>query len=113
VTHPKRRLSPKAPVPHTSLLDRIPKSRQPFYAVLFAMFGFGGACSTIRGLYLAWATGQIEVFTGPKGHRIKEIVLYNVDPTRFGWAIAGTVFMSLVFAGTAVAMVYRLLRRGG
>ena len=112
MTHPKRRPSRKIPIPHTFFLDRIPKGRRPFYTLVFAVFGFVGACGTIRGIYLAWASGQIEVFTGPKGHRIKEFVLYDVDPTRFGWSVAGMVFMFLVFAGTAVAMVCRLLRRG-
>ncbi|WP_440811685.1 hypothetical protein ACTACJ_21185 [Pseudomonas syringae] len=113
MTYPKRRPSPKAPIPRTFLLDRIPKSRQPFYAVLLAVFGFVGACGMSRELYLALVSGQIETFTGPKGHRIKEIVLYEVEPTRFGWNVAGTVFMILVFAGTAVAMLRWLVRRDG
>ena len=64
-------------------------------------------------LYLALMSGQIEIFTGPKGDRIKEIILYDVEPTRFGWIVAGMVFIILVLAGTAVAMLRRLLRRDG
>jgi hypothetical protein len=111
VTYPKHRPSPKTPIPHSSFLDRIPKSRQPFYAVLFAVIGFVGACGTIRGLYVAWVSGQIEVFTGPKLHHIREIVFYDVDPSRFCWSLAGMAVLSLGFSGTAAAMVCRLLRR--
>ena len=101
------------PLPRTSVLDRIPKSRQPFYAVLLGVFSFVGACGMSGKLYLALMSGQIEIFTGPKGDRIKEIILYDVEPTRFGWIVAGMVFIILVLAGTAVAMLRRLLRRDG
>lgn len=109
--HHKRRLSPKPPVPRRFLFDQIPKSRQPFYAALLGIFSFVGGCGASGELYLALMSGQIVAFTGPKGHRIKDIIFYDVEPTRFGWNVAGTVFMILVLAGTAIAMLRRLLKR--
>lgn len=113
MTYPKRQPFLKAPIPNTPVLDRIPKSRQPFYAALLGVFSFVGACGMSGELYLALMSGQIDTFTGPKGDRIKEIILYDVEPTRFGWIVAGTVCMILVLSGTAVAMLRRLLRRDG
>lgn len=112
MTHHKRRLSPKPPIPRRSFFHQIPKSRQHFYAALLGIFSFVGACGASGELYMALMSGRIEAFTGPKGNRIKEIIFYDVEPTRFGWNVAGTVFMILVLAGTAIAMSRRLFKRG-
>ncbi|WP_282368428.1 hypothetical protein [Pseudomonas sp. PS02290] len=113
MTHHKRRLSPKRPIPRRSLFDQIPKSRQPFYAALLGIFSFVGVCGASGELYLALMSGQIVTFTGPKGQRIKEIIFYDVEPTRFGWNVAGTVFMILVLATAAMMMLRRLLKKKG
>lgn len=113
MTHPKRPLSPKPPAPRRSFFRRIPESRQPFYAALLGIFSFVGACGASREFYLAIMSRQIEAFTGPKGHRIREIISYDVEPARFGWNVACTFFMILALAAAAFVMFRRLRRRCG
>lgn len=69
------------------------------------------AYGMLNKLYTALMTGHIETITGPKGNRIKEIIFYDVQPTRFNWNIAGTSFLILVLIGAAMAMIHRILHR--
>lgn len=111
MTNPGPRPLPKARIRSTSVFDRIPKRRQPFYAGMFAALGFVGACGMSGELYLALVSGQIETSIGPKLHSTRQVILYAIEPTRFGWIVAGRVFMILVLAAVVVAMLRRLFRR--
>lgn len=80
-----------------------------FYALVLGLFCLGVICAVADDLYGAWINGQLHVFTGPKGHRVKEAVFYGQQPWRFRLAVAGHGFMLLIFTGGLVFMVRCLI----
>jgi hypothetical protein len=82
----------------------IPGYRMRFYALLMGLFCMGVLYAVADDLYDGWIDGQLHVFTGPKGHRVKETVVYDLQPWRFRFAVAGDIFMMLVFGVGLVHM---------
>lgn len=83
----------------------IPGYRMRFYALLMGLFCLGVLYTVALDLYGGWINGQLHVFTGPKGHRVKETVFSDLQPWRFRFAVAGDIFMILIFGGGLVYLV--------
>lgn len=59
----------------------------------------------------AWRTGQLEVRTGPKGHRVIEIVTAELEPWRFSLNLIGDLWL-LVLCSAGLVFAARCLFLG-
>lgn len=87
----------------------IPGYRMRFYALFMGLFCLGVLYALALDLYGGWINGELQVFTGPKGHRVKETIFSDLQPWRFRFAVAGDIFMMLVFGGALVHMLRCLI----
>lgn len=78
------------------MLSTVPGYRFRFYAFFIGLVCLGGIFAAINEMIDAWGTGQLEGFTGPKGHRVKEIVSSTLEPWRFRLNLIGDLVLTLV-----------------
>jgi hypothetical protein len=93
------------------MFSRIPGYRIRFYALLLGLFCLGAFYATAVDLYGGWTNGQLQVFRGPKGHRVSETVFYEHEPWRFSIAVM-TDMLALLFSGTGLVFMARCLVLG-
>ncbi|RRV10580.1 hypothetical protein EGJ27_02905 [Pseudomonas sp. v388] len=92
-------------------LSKLPGYRLLFYAFFIGLACLGGVIAVINELLEAWRTGQLEVFTGPKGHRVLEVVTSELEPWRFRLNLIGDLLL-LVVCGAGLAFAARCVLLG-
>jgi hypothetical protein len=93
------------------MFSGIPGYRIRFYALLFGLFCLGAFYAISVDLYGGWTNGQLQVFRGPKGHRVSETVFYEHEPWRFSIAVMKDM-LSLLFFGAGLVFMVRCLVLG-
>ncbi|WP_122585173.1 hypothetical protein [Pseudomonas viridiflava] len=88
----------------------IPGYRLRFYCLVGALFYLGCAWMTAQALSDAFTYGQFDAMTGPRGHRIKEHLVFTDHPWRFGWFLLGDLLSCVGFGSAGSVMTWVVLR---
>jgi hypothetical protein len=92
-------------------LSKLPGYRLRFYGFFIGLACLGGVFAVINEMLDALHTGQLQVSSGPKGHRVVEIVTPELEPWRFRLNLLGDLLLLVVF-GAGLVFAARCLFLG-